>query len=149
MQSYKNPNIYSNLLRKVYTYLDQKDPTQDWFGVVVYERRSFDPEETTPYRGVINSGQLLRIYLDEIDPTVEETQGIGLIKLIVEKEKNAPDRAKALIEQVRSESTDGEKRSKMLELIETIILYKFADISREELQAMLGLEDFKQTKLGK
>ena len=154
VQSYKNPNIYSNILRKVYTYLDQNDPTQDWCAVVVYERRSFDPEdededeETTPYRGVINSGQLLRIYLDEIDSAGGLSQGISLIKLIVEKEKNAPDRAKALIEQVRSESTDAEQIQKMVNLILTIISYKFTESSLEELQAMLGLEDAKQTRWG-
>jgi len=150
VQNYKNPNIYSNILRKVYTYLDQNDPTQDWRAVVVYERRSFAPEdeETTPYRGEINSGKLLRIYLDEIDSAGGLSQGISLIKLIVEKEKNAPDRAKALIEQVRSESTDAQQIQKMVNLILTIISYKFTESSLEELQAMLGLEDAKQTRWG-
>lgn len=36
----------------------------------------------------------------------------------------------------------------MVDLIVTIMSYKFADSSREELEAMLGLEDFKKTRLG-
>lgn len=148
VQTYKNPKTYSNIWMKVGMYLDQNDPTQDWRAVVVYERRSFEPEDTTPYRGIINSGQLLRIYLDEIDSAAELPLGIGLIKLIVEKEKNAPDRAKQLIAQAQSESRDDEQTQKMLDLILTIISYKFTDSSLEELQAMLGLEDAKQTRWG-
>jgi len=98
---------------------------------------------------LLNTGKILRIYLDEIDIAAERTLGIGLVKLIVEKEKNAVSLAKQLIAQTRSESTDDEQTEKMLELIETIVVYKFADKSREELQAMLGLEDIKETKLGK
>ncbi len=148
VQSYNNPKIYANVWKKVGMYLEQNDPIQDWCAVVVYERRSFAPKETTPYRGIINSGQLRRIYLDEMDPAAPQTKEIGIIKLIVEKAKNAPDRAKALIEQVRSESTDVEQIKKMVDLIVTIMSYKFADTSREELEAMLGLEDFKKTRLG-
>ncbi|MBC6421649.1 MAG: DUF2887 domain-containing protein [Hormoscilla sp. SP5CHS1] len=37
---------------------------------------------------------MIRVYLDEIDSAGELPQGIGLIKLIVEKEKNAKNRAK-------------------------------------------------------
>ncbi|MGK7901641.1 MAG: Rpn family recombination-promoting nuclease/putative transposase [Hormoscilla sp.] len=148
VQGYKNPKIYANVLKKVGMYLEQNDPTQDWCAVVVYERRSFAPEETTPYRGIINSGQLLRIYLDEMEPADPQTKEIGIIKLIVDRAKNAKNRAKALIKQVRSESTDGDRTKKMVDLIVTIMSYKFADSSREELEAMLGLEDFKKTRLG-
>ena len=74
--------------------------------------------------------------------------GIGLIKLIVEKEKQAPDRAKQLIDRARSELEDALQTQTMLELILTIISYKFTDSSLKELQAMLGLEDAKQTRWG-
>ena len=149
VQSYKNDDIYPNILRKVSTYLEQNDAEQNWFGVVIYERRSLEPENAKSYKWLFNSGKILRIYLDEIDLAAQQNLGIGLVKLIVEKEKNAVSLAKQLIGQTRSESTDDEQTSKMLELIETIIVYKFADKSREELQAMLGLEDIKETKLGK
>jgi len=148
VQSYKNAKIYANILKKVGMYLEQNDPTQDWCGVVVYERRSFEPEETTPYRALLHFRQILRIYLDEMDPAAPQTKEIGIIKLIVDKAKNAKNRAKALIEQVRSESTDADQIKKMVDLIVTIMSYKFADSSREELEAMLGLEDFKKTRLG-
>jgi len=149
VQSYKNADIYLNLLMKVTIYLKQNDAGQTLLGVVIYERRRLEPENSESYEWLLNTGKILRIYLDEIDIAAERTLGIGLVKLIVEKEKNAVSLAKQLIAQTRSESTDDEQTEKMLELIETIFVYKFADKSREELQAMLGLEDIKETKLGK
>jgi len=149
VQSYKNADIYLNLLMKVTIYLKQNDAGQNLLGLVIYERRRLEPENSESYEWLLNTGKILRIYLDEIDIAAERTLGIGLVKLIVEKEKNAVSLAKQLIAQTRSESTDDEQTEKMLELIETIVVYKFADKSREELQAMLGLEDIKETKLGK
>ncbi len=34
-----------------------------------------------------------------------------------------------------------------MELIETVVFYKFPRLSREELEAMLGLNDLKQTRV--
>jgi predicted transposase/invertase (TIGR01784 family) len=139
---------YSNLFAKVFTYLNQNDPGQNWRAVVIYERRSFEPEDTDPYEGLLNSHRVVRVYLDEIDSTTESSLGIQIVKLIFEKEKNAVNRGKEIIAEAQESLTDDKETEQVLELIQTILLYKLSNLSREELQAMLGIEEFSETRLG-
>ncbi|BAY74674.1 hypothetical protein NIES25_10880 [Nostoc linckia NIES-25] len=39
------------------------------------------------------------------------------------------------------------RRRQLLELIETILVYKFPTMSREEIEGMFGLSDLKQTRV--
>jgi predicted transposase YdaD len=52
-----------------------------------------------------------------------------------------------LIGQVREEMTDATQQRDMIQLIETIIVYKFTKKSRKEIEAMLGLGDLRQTRV--
>ncbi|WP_254565005.1 Rpn family recombination-promoting nuclease/putative transposase [Oscillatoria sp. HE19RPO] len=45
------------------------------------------------------------------------------------------------------EITDDADRAEVVELIETVVLYKFSKLSREEVQEMIGVNEFKQSKL--
>ncbi|MEP0874236.1 Rpn family recombination-promoting nuclease/putative transposase [Funiculus sociatus GB2-M2] len=70
------------------------------------------------------------------------------MQLIVESEATAINRGKELILQAREELGDEVTRRKILELIETILLYKFTRLSREELAQMLEIDDeFRQTRM--
>ncbi|MEH2333933.1 DUF2887 domain-containing protein [Nostoc sp.] len=67
-----------------------------------------------------------------------------MIKLIVATEDQAIQQAKNLINQVQQ--ADEANRSNLLELIERILIYKFVNKSQQELEAMFGLTDWRQTK---
>ncbi|MCT7980357.1 DUF2887 domain-containing protein [Laspinema sp. D6] len=43
--------------------------------------------------------------------------------------------------------TDDADRAEVVDLIETVVLYKFSRLSREEVQEMIGVNEFKQSKL--
>lgn len=75
--------------------------------------------------------------------------GIGIVQLIVEREETAVERARRLILQTREEIEDAATTREILELIETILLYKLTQLSREELAEMLGLidDEFRQTRM--
>ena len=51
-----------------------------------------------------------------------------------------------LMQQARQELEDVVLRQKVLGLIETILVYKFTNLSRQELEAMFGLDELKQTR---
>ncbi|MBD1928418.1 DUF2887 domain-containing protein [Trichocoleus sp. FACHB-90] len=73
---------------------------------------------------------------------------MAAVQLIVESEATAINRGKELILQAREELGDEVTRRKILELIETILLYKFTRLSREELAQMLEIDDeFRQTRM--
>jgi predicted transposase YdaD len=52
-----------------------------------------------------------------------------------------------LIDQARLEIADEATQQELIQLIETIIVYKFPQKSREEIAQMLGLSDFRQTRV--
>jgi len=73
---------------------------------------------------------------------------VAIVKLIIEKEETAIDKARELILQARQQLADEATKKQIVELIETILLYKFTRLSREELEEMLGIdEEFKKTRM--
>ena len=94
-----------------------------------------------------------RIYLDEIgllqnqknqtDPPL----GMGLIQLIVTPDQEAIDLAHQLLNRPFPDNTNLSKDI-ILDLIETILIYKLPTLTREEIESMLGIVDsVKQTRV--
>ncbi|MGI2903124.1 Rpn family recombination-promoting nuclease/putative transposase [Tolypothrix sp. VBCCA 56010] len=65
----------------------------------------------------------------------------------MEAEETAPQLARRLIDQAKQQLTDEVSKRDLINLIETIIVYKLPKKSREEIEAMLGLSELKQTKV--
>ncbi|WP_256875191.1 Rpn family recombination-promoting nuclease/putative transposase [Nostoc sp. C052] len=115
--------------------------------MVIYPQRSLDPSDRLPYELLLDSSQVQRIYLDELD-TREDSLQVAIVKLIIEREETAIDKGRELILQARQQLTDETTTKQIVELIETILLYKFTRLSREELAEMLGIDDeFKNTRM--
>ena len=70
---------------------------------------------------------------------------VSAIQLIGAKNQDATDQARRLIERMRTETTDATTQQNILESIQTIFIYKFPDLSRNEVEEMLGLSELKQT----
>lgn len=83
--------------------------------------------------------------MDELGEAVNSSLGIGVIKLVVESEEQAVSQAKALIKQTQNQLTNQILQQQLIDLIELIIVYKFPQKSREEIEAMFELSDLKQT----
>jgi predicted transposase/invertase (TIGR01784 family) len=141
-----DPNFYSRFFSEIFLYLDKTQLKNDWRGVVIYPTRSVESYQTRRYQELLNLPRVRRIYLDEFNVTVP-SMGLETIKLVVESEETAVTKAKALIGQVREEMTDATQQRDMIQLIETIIVYKFTKKSRKEIEAMLGLGDLRQTRV--
>lgn len=114
---------------------------------MIYPKRSLEPEQSRLYRSLLESSQVQRVYLDELGETADQSLGVGLVQLVVESEKSAANRARLLIEKARQETVVGISTQKIIELIETITVYKFPQMSRQEIEEMLGLSELKQTRV--
>ncbi len=55
--------------------------------------------------------------------------------------------SRRLIQQTKQQVTDEAAKRDLINLIETIIVYKLPQKSREEIEAMLGLSELKNTKV--
>jgi predicted transposase/invertase (TIGR01784 family) len=67
--------------------------------------------------------------------------------LIAAPEPRAIERGKELIRQIRQEFIDPRLSRELLELIETILVYKLPKTNRREIEAMFSLSDLKQTRV--
>jgi transposase len=76
----------------------------------------------------------------------EQSLAVKLVKLIIEPEETAGEQAQELITQARAQLTDTTVQQNLINLIETIIVYKLPQKSREEIAAMLNLSELKQTR---
>jgi predicted transposase/invertase (TIGR01784 family) len=147
VQFQADSEIYSRLFTEVHLYLRQNQPENDWFAVVIYPTRSIDSAKTKHYRESFASGRVTRIYLDELGETASLPIGIATIKLVVENEDKAIQEARELITRTRQEVDSVRKKQQLLQLIETILVYKFPSMDIEEIQEMFGLSDLKQTRV--
>jgi predicted transposase YdaD len=73
--------------------------------------------------------------------------GVGILKLVVEPESQAGELARNLIERTKQELEDSQSQKQLLELIETIVIYKFPQLSYQEIETMLNLKEIKQTRV--
>lgn len=147
VQFYPLPSVFADLLVKVYTYLKQHDPGQEYCGVVLFASRSLEPADLRPYQPLLEAGLIRRFYLDEMPELANAPLGLSILYLIQQTESQAPGAARDLVTRARSEIADAALRADLVELIETVMIYKLAHLSREEIQTMLQVDDIRQTRV--
>ncbi|BAY93753.1 MULTISPECIES: Rpn family recombination-promoting nuclease/putative transposase [unclassified Tolypothrix] len=147
VQFYKDEEFYDRLFTSIFLYFTQyQPPNPDWFAIVIYDKRSNERTYPQRYRSLLEP-HLRRFYLDELDDVPDDSLGIGIVRLVVESENKAGELAKTLINKAKEQLTDTLIQRKVLEFIETIVVYKFPNLSREEIEAMLNLNLLKETRV--
>jgi predicted transposase/invertase (TIGR01784 family) len=136
VQFQKDEDLYHRFFSELFLFLYRNSIRyDDWFGVIIFASRSLEPSNSTIHRALLESGQVRRVYLDELGDLRQQPLALGLMLLTnVTSETEAVEGARFLLEQARQQSEQA-----IIDLITTIIVYKFSNLSREEIQAMLGL----------
>jgi predicted transposase/invertase (TIGR01784 family) len=146
-QFYASDKVYANLLSKIGRFLEHGSPEQDWVAVVIYPNRALEQKNLQPYRCLLASDQLVRIYLDELPPAPPEQFERGILELIAAKPETALEKAQALVPRVHASKQPKQVQRALLEFIETVIVHQFPLWSREEIEAMLQVTDVSQTRV--
>ena len=145
VQFQPKPDFYWDFIAEVNLYLHQYKPVQDWQAVALFPHRSFDIQALTSYQQeLIDSRRIIRIYLDEVPPG---SIGIGLIQLIIAHESQASVLVQQLLQRAKTEIRDPWVTRDIIELLETVLVSKFAQLGRQEIQSMFLLSDIKQTRV--
>jgi len=126
--------------------LRQYQPSHPWRVVVIYPTRGVERNVDVHFEPLLNSEQVTRIYLNELPETENTPLGTRLVKLIVANDREVPQRAQALLNQTTQQLAQPSQQQDIIELIESIVVYKFPQLSRQEIAAMLGVEDLRQTR---
>ena len=148
-QFYPSEKFYANLLTKIGRFLEHGNPRQDWVAVVIYPSRAIEQKNIHPYRCLLESIQLVRIYLDELPPAPADRFELRILEMIAGKPEAALEKAREMLPKVRQAKQSREAREQLLQLIETVIVHQFPNWSREETQKMIQVWDITQTRVFK
>ena len=145
VQFQPKPEFYWEFIAEINLYLNQFKPEQDWQAIALFPKQSLDVSKLTTYQQeLIDSGRIKRIYLDELP---SGSIGMGLIELIVSQEAQAPELVKTLMARTKTEIDNDSEKQGIIELLETVLLSKFSQLSRQEIEAMFLVSDIKQSKV--
>ena len=146
-QFYASEKVYANLLSKIGRFLEHGNPEQDWVAVVIYPKRELEQKNLHPYRCLLESDQLVRIYLDELPPSPPDHFEMGILDLIGAKPESALKKARVMVPRLRQSKLPKADQRLVLQLIETVIVHQFPKWSREEIAKMLQVTDVSQTRV--
>ncbi|WP_375510500.1 Rpn family recombination-promoting nuclease/putative transposase [uncultured Nostoc sp.] len=146
VQLQPDKKIYSRLFAEIFNYLDKTELTNTWRGVVIFPNRSVDTGDTDRYAELLNSQRVTRVYLNELSSIPTSSIGIETVKLIIEPESTATAKAIEIVNSARKEILNAAQQREIIQLIETILIYKLPRLSREEMGKMFGLSELKQTR---
>jgi predicted transposase/invertase (TIGR01784 family) len=142
-----DPDLYSRLFAEVFLYLRQHRPVQPWQAVVIYPTRSVASGPQAQYQELLDSPRVTQVYLDEWAQPRQTLMQRVMGVLLAE-----PQQAIAEARAVLAREEDGGRTPFIVDLVETILVYKLSPtLRREEIQKMLNLDDvdLKQTQFYK
>jgi predicted transposase/invertase (TIGR01784 family) len=140
VQFQPDQNFYGRFYSEINLYLYQQKPDRDWLAFVLYPTRTTEKPPGREFAHFLSSPQLKRIYLEDYQH-VDDAEFVILKLIACPTDETLPF--------VQTLTVGPDKLSKdMLEFIETVLVYKLPNLSREEIRIMLALQDvqLKQTR---
>jgi hypothetical protein len=130
-----------------FLFLYREAVERPWVAVAVFPTRTMEPPLVHAFTALEPAGLLRRVYLEDLlqrDAMRGASLGLRLLRLVVLDTGDLPAAARELADDARAEPDP----LPLLDLIETILVYKLPTLSRDEIKAMLHLPDtdLKQTR---
>ena len=146
VQFQKDETLYERIFAELSLYFYRNsDKFSDWQAVVIYPSRSIEQAKIYPHRSFLNGGQVHRIYLDELGDIRQLPLEVAVMQLTTVPEQQAPEEARYLLQRNQLEPTRQSNQA-IIELITTIITYRFENLSQREVEEMLGIT-LKETRV--
>jgi predicted transposase/invertase (TIGR01784 family) len=145
VQQERDNLLYERLLAEIaiFAYRD-RDSFKDWRAVVMYSTRNAEQERLDLVQEFLASGRITRIYLDELGEIENLPWGLALMVLTVLPGDEMLEKARGMLQRFSTEETNtieiSIEESAILDLVITALVYKFSELNRDEVLAMLGLE---------
>ena len=139
VQFQKDEQLYERLFGELFLYFYRnRIRYRDWQAVVIYPTRSVEQSKGYPYRSLLRSEQVHRIYLDEVGEIRALPIGVALMVLTTLEQESAVTEARYLLTRRQEVETEAASRA-IMEMVTAIMVYQFAQLSREEIEVMLNL----------
>lgn len=135
--------LYERMLSEISIYIYRhRNSFSSWRAVAIYPSRSLEQSNQNVVAEMLASGRVTPIYLDELGETASLPTGLNLMLLTILEGDPAVAKARQMIQQSLS-LPDGRV---IMELISTIMVYKFNNLTRDEVETMLGIQ-LEQTRV--
>lgn len=134
--------VFAESLLYFYRYRERFD---NWQIVIIYPTRSTEQSQLSPYQGLLDSSQVHRVYLDELGDIRQLPLWVAIMVLTTVEAEQTPVEARYLFNRTRQEIAEPASRA-IMEMIVTIVAYRFDTLTRVEVEAMLDIT-FKETRL--
>ncbi|KST61791.1 Rpn family recombination-promoting nuclease/putative transposase [Mastigocoleus testarum] len=146
VQFQKDEMLYERVFAESSLYFYRNRPRfKDWQAVIIYPSRNIEQSDIYPHRNQLNGDQVHRIYLDELGDIRKLPLWVALMVLTTVNEEKAPQEARYLLERSSVEQPETKSRA-IIELVTTIMVYKFEQLSQREVEKMLGIT-LKETRV--
>jgi predicted transposase/invertase (TIGR01784 family) len=146
VQFQKIETLYERIFAEIALYLYRNcEKYSDWQVIVIYPSRNIEQEGLYPHRSFLNSEQVYRIYLNELGNIRDLSLWVALMVLTTLNETDASEEARYLIERTEQVASADEARA-IMEMITTIMSYKFKELTAREIAAMLDIT-FEETRV--
>jgi len=139
VQFQRDELLYERLFGESFLYFYRnRQRFTDWEAVVIYPSRSTEQSETHHSRSLLSSNQVHLVYLDELGAIEQLPLGVALMALTTIDEASTPEAARLLLARSQREESEAASRA-IIEMLTTILVYKFTNLNRREAEAMLGI----------
>jgi predicted transposase/invertase (TIGR01784 family) len=144
-QMQRIPDLYERMFSEIGVYAFRyREQVTDWQAVAIYGNRQIEqPHTIVPYE-LFDSGRILPIYLDELGEIEQLPLGVALLVLTILEGQEAINQAQAMMDRARRVETG----SVIMEMISTVMVYKFTSLSRDEVNQMLNytMDELRETR---
>lgn len=147
VQFHMSASFYANLFAKVFCYLEENDPGQEWVAVAIFGHRGLEPTQVRPYQALLDSNNVYRVYLDELNIGNDPPIGLGILQLAFAAEDTIPALLSHLKGKTKTQIADADEQERVIELTEGILLRRFTQYDREEVRKMFQLHDLRESKV--
>ncbi|WP_414551047.1 Rpn family recombination-promoting nuclease/putative transposase [Anabaena sp. CCY 0017] len=146
VQFQKDEKLYERVFAESSLYFYRnRDRFSDWQAVIIYPSRSTEQSDIYPHRSLLNGNQVHRVYLDELGDIRSLPLWVAAMVLTTVNEEEAPEQARYLLSRTRAELSPPSSRA-IIEIVTTIMTYRFDQLSRVEVEAMLDIT-LKETRV--
>ena len=146
VQFKKDEQLYERVFAESSLYFYRnRAKFSDWQVVIIYLCRSVEQSDIYPHRNLLNGNQVHRVFLDELGDIRQLPLWVALMVLTTIEEEQAPQTARYLLNRTNEEAS-APTASVIIEMITTIMMYRFEQLNRREVESMLGIT-LKQTRV--
>ena len=139
VQFQKDERLYERVFAESLLYFYRNcDRFSDWQSVIIYPSRYIEQRKLHPHRGLLNSEQVHRVYLDELGEIRQLPLWVALMVLTTVEEDKTLEEARYLLSRAR-QAIPPSDTSAIIETMTAIVAYRFEQLSRVEIEAMLDI----------